>query len=187
MQVLREIYQTQTTLCPIPMSEFQEVKELAEMSQLLDAYPDMSKLVLQDLVHNTDAEKGRKGMSAEQVLRFGILKQLRGYSYEEMPFQIDDSVSARWFVRIGIGDDIPSDTTIWENLTKMQPDTWQTILRLLADIGVELGVDDGGRVRGDCTVVESNIHYPTDSSLLFDFVRVTARTLSQGVRLASTS
>jgi IS5 family transposase len=53
----------------------------------------------------------------------------------------------------------------------------------LAEIGVELGVDDGSRIRGDCTVVESNIHHPTDSSLLYDFVRVAARTLGKVIGL----
>jgi IS5 family transposase len=147
------------------------------MSRVLDANPDMYELVYQDLVGDKNPNVGRNGLPANQVLRLGLLKQLRGYSYNEMPFQIADSSSVRRFVRIGIGDDIPSDTTIWDNVKAMQPETWLAIMRRCGEIGIKLGVEDGSRVRGDCTVVESNIHYPTDSSLLFDFVRVASRVL----------
>ena len=174
---MRKIHQTQFSLLPSFLSDFQEAKELEQMSRVLDANPDMSELVYQDLVSDKNPNVGRGGLPADQVLRLALLKQLRGFSYDEMPFQIADSSSVRRFVRIGIGDDIPSVTTIWQNITTIQPETWLKIVRRLGKIGVELDVEDGRRVRGDCTVVESNIHYPTDSSLLFDFVRVAARTL----------
>lgn len=147
------------------------------MSRLLDEHPDMSEWVLQDLVGDKKENVGREGLTGDQVLRLGLLKQLRDYSYREFPFQIADSTSVRRFVRIGFADDIPSDTAIWENITMVRKETWQKIVQRIGGIGIELGVDDGSRVRGDCTVVKSNIHYPTDSSLLFDFVRVAAREL----------
>ncbi len=176
---MRQIYQTQSVLLPSLLSDFPEAQELEQMSVVLDDHPGIAELVLQDLVGDKDADVGRAGLTADQVLRLGLLKQLRGHSYAELPFQIADSTSVRRFVRVGItdDDDIPSDTTIWENVTAVRPDTWLAITRRIAEAGIELGVDDGSRVRGDCTVVESNIHHPTDSSLLFDFVRVTARTL----------
>lgn len=175
--VLRQIHQTQTVLLPSFLSDFQEAQELEQMSLMLDDYPDISELVYQDLVADNNPNVGREGLAGEHVLRLGLLKQLRGYSYAELPFQIADSASVRRFVRIGIGDDIPSDTTIWENITAVRPETWLEIVQRIGKVGIELGVDDGSRVRGDCTVVEGNIHYPTDSSLLFDFVRVASRTL----------
>lgn len=175
---MRQIHQTQFALFPSFLSDFQEAQELEQMSQVLDANPGISEWVYQDVVGEKDASVGREGLSADQVLRLGLIKQLRNFSYEELPFQIADSTSVQRFVRIGIGD-IPSDTTIWENVTKVRAETWQRIMRRIAEVGMELGVDDGSRVRGDCTVVRSNIHYPTDSSLLFDFVRVAARTLGK--------
>ena len=175
---MRKIHQTQFDLLPSFLSDFPEAQELERMSQILDANPDISELVYQDVVGEKDANVGREGLTAEQVLRLGLIKQLRGYSYEEMPFQIADSSSVQRFVRIGIGD-IRSDSAIWDNVTKVRAETWQRIMQRTAEIGIELGVDDGSRVRGDCTVVESNIHHPTDSSLLFDFVRVAARTLER--------
>lgn len=174
---MRQTYQTQFLLLPSFLSDFQEAQELEQMSQVLDDHPDIAELVLQDLVTDTDADVGRVGLTADQVLRLGLLKQLRGFSYAELPFQIADSMSVQRFVRIGMTDDIPSDTTIWENITAVRPETWLKIVQRIAEVGIELGVEDGSRVRGDCTVVESNIHYPTDSSLLFDFVRVASRTL----------
>lgn len=176
---MREIQQAQTPLLPTVDSDFRPALELEEMSRILDAHPDISKLVHQDLVGDRNAATGRKGLTGDQVLRLALLKQLRGYSYGELPFQITDSLSARRFVRIGIADGVPSDTTIWENVAKVRPETWQAIFRRTAEIGVKLRVDDGSRVRGDCTVVEADIHYPTDSSLLSDFVRVVARALGR--------
>lgn len=164
-------------MLPSFLSDFQEAQELEQMGRLLDANPDMAELVYQDLIGDKNPNVGRNGLPADIVLRLGLLKQLRGYSYQEMPFQIADSSTVQRFVRIGIIDDIPSDATIWENMKAVQSETWLKIMRRLGAIGVELGVDDGSRVRGDCTDVESNIHYPTDSSLLFDFVRVAARTM----------
>jgi IS5 family transposase len=176
---LREIQQIQPTLLPAALFGYDQAEELEAMSRILDDNPDIAGAVHQDLVGDCDSTVGRKGLSAEQVLRLGLVKQLHGYSYEDLPFVIADSVCVRRFVRIGLTDKVPAASTIWENVAKVEPETWHWILGGLAQIGVDLGVDDGTRVRGDCTVVESDIHYPTDSSLLFDFVRVAARVLSR--------
>ena len=88
-----------------------------------------------------------------------------------------DSRTARRFVRVGIGDDPPNKSTLHENVSKLHPETWQEIFELTVGIAKEMGVDGSDKTRGDHTVVETNIHAPSDSSLLLDVVRVLARDL----------
>jgi IS5 family transposase len=78
--------------------------ELEGISQILDANPIIYDWVLQDLTRDTvRTDTGAEGMSAEQVLRAAIIKQMESYSYEDLAFHLLDSVCYRGFCRIGIG------------------------------------------------------------------------------------
>ena len=66
-------------------------RELAQMSKVLDAIPQLVELVFQDLVRVRRADTGREGLTAEQVLRCTVLKQYRQLSYEELAFHLEDS------------------------------------------------------------------------------------------------
>jgi IS5 family transposase len=116
-------------------------------------------------------------MSAEQVLRAAIVKQMFGFSYELLPFHLADSISFRAFCRIGIADKVFQKSAIAKNIKRLSAPTYERINRILVGRGNEQQVEKGRQVRMDCTVVESNIHAPTDSSLLFDSVRVLSRLL----------
>jgi IS5 family transposase len=116
-------------------------------------------------------------MSAEQVLRAAIVKQMFGFSYELLPFHLADSISFRAFCRIGIADKGFQKSAIAKNIKRLSAPTYERINRILVGRGNEQQVEKGRQVRMDCTVVESNIHAPTDSSLLFDSVRVLSRLL----------
>src|SRR5262245_51267084 len=76
-------------------------RELEAMSQILDAHPEAAKWVLADLVGQRSSQKGRQGMSGDQVLRVLLVKQLGSFSYEELAFHLADSASYRAFCRIG--------------------------------------------------------------------------------------
>ena len=115
-------------------------------------------------------------MSAEQVLRAAIIKQMFGFSYELLPFHLADSISLRAFCRIGIAEKCFKKSAIAKNIKRICAATWEQINRVLVAHQQEK-VEKGRQVRIDCTVVESNIHPPTDSTLLFDSVRVLARIL----------
>lgn len=126
-------------------------------------------------------------MSAEQVLRAAIVKQMFGFSYELLPFHLADSISLRAFCRIGIADKCFKKSAIAKNIKRILASTWEQINRILVAHGKQENIEKGRQVRIDCTVVESNIHPPTDSTLLFDSVRVLARILDvmrlRGVRV----
>lgn len=154
--------------------------ELREMSRVLDLNPEIPDLVLADLVADgADRRRGREGMSAETVLRALVIKQMNGFSYEQLAFHLSDSNSYRTFCRLGLADSIPRKSTLQRNLKKLRPQTLVQINRVLSRYAEAEGIEDGNRVRTDCTEVESNIHKPTDSSLLWDCVRALARLLEQ--------
>ncbi len=146
------------------------------MSRILDANPQAAELVLTDLLAGgIDPAKGREGLSGDQVLRIGIIKQTNNFSYEELAFHLADSMSYQAFCRIGIGAEAPTASTLQNNVKKVRPETMEAINRMLVGYAKDKGVEDGHKVRTDCTVMRANIHEPTDSSLLWDCVRVLVR------------
>ena len=90
------------------------------MSDLLDEAPHVVELIHADLIRGlSDPETGREGMTAEQVLRSFIVKQMNGFSYDELAFHLADSRSYRTFCRIGIGDDTPSKSALQRDIKKI--------------------------------------------------------------------
>ncbi len=114
-------------------------------------------------------------MSAEQVLMALLIKQMNDFSYELLAYHLADSRTYRAVCGFGIGDKSPSDKTLQRDIKKVNANTLEAINRILLAIAAATGIEKGRMVRVDCTVVESNIHHPTDSSLLWDCVRVLSR------------
>jgi IS5 family transposase len=144
--------------------------------------PEAVRLIHEDLSwrgnKRVDPTKGRHGMAAEQVLRAVVLKQMGRFSYEKLAFHLADSATYRTFCRLGLGGQPPKKATLQKNIKRLKPETLATINAMLVHEAEALGVEDGQKVRTDSTVVESNIHYPNDSTLLWDSVRVLARLMS---------
>jgi IS5 family transposase len=154
--------------------------ELEGISQILDDYPIIYDWVLQDLTRDVlRTDTGAEGMSAEQVLRAAIIKQMEGFSYEDLAFHLLDSVCYRGFCRIGIADKGFQKSALCNNIKAISPQTWESINRILVAYGQDKEIEKGKEVRADCTVVSSNVHDPTDSSLLWDGVRVLTRMLGR--------
>ena len=154
-------------------------RELEAMSAILDAHPEAARWVLRDLVGQRSSSKGREGMSGEQVLRVMLVKQLGTFSYEELAFHLADSASYRTFCRIGSMQKLPTSKTIQRNVKKVEPLTLERINVLLIEHAIGAEIEDGNKLRVDCTVVETNIHAPSDSSLLVDSVRVLVRIMDR--------
>jgi len=154
-------------------------RELEAMSQVLDAHPEAARWVLGDLVGRRSSSKGREGMSGEQVLRAMVVKQLGSFSYDELAFHLADSTTYRAFCRIGITQKIPTSKTLQRNIKKVEPLTLERINVLLIEHAIAAEIEDGNKIRVDCTVVETNIHGPSDSSLLVDSVRVLVRLMDR--------
>jgi transposase, IS5 family len=175
---MRKIVPDQLGLVPAPIAHV-HAAELHKMSTVLDAIPEAAKLVGADLARRGDKQidtnKGREGMTAEQVLRAFVVKQMNGYSYEELAFHLADSSTYRSFCRFGIAEKPPTKSRLQKNIKRVGAETWAAINSKLVLYAAVNGVEKGRKVRIDATVVESNIHAPTDSSLLWDCVRVLVR------------
>jgi IS5 family transposase len=163
-----------------PYIEHSHSKELATISQILSVHPAIAELVGQDLIRDvTFPHTGARGMSGDQVLRVLLLKQMNGFSYRELEFHLADSVTYRTFCRFGALEPTPTRATLAENLKKVRPETLEAIGATVIRYAAKTGVERGRKVRVDSTVVETNVHTPTDSSLLWDGVRVLTRLLKR--------
>lgn len=163
-----------------PWIEHPHAKELEAISTILDRNPEMARSVDADLVRGVEnAQTGARGMSGDQVLRVLVLKQMKGFSYEDLGFHLSDSSTYRTFCRLGALGSVPGRSTVAENVKKVQPETLEKVNRLLLRHAEAAGVETGHKVRVDSTVVESHIHTPGDASLLYDGVRVLARLLGR--------
>lgn len=160
-------------------------RELEAISRLLDEESGIAEQIGQDLVRGVrNPQTGRAGMSGDQVLRVLLVKQMNGFSYETLHFHLIDSASYRTFCRFGALEPVPSRSAVAENLKKVRAETLEQINRLLIKRAEREGVERGHKVRIDSTVVETNIHAPHDSSLLWDAVRVLTRLLKKATRTA---
>lgn len=178
---MREARKTQPNLREVWL-DLGHAKELQAMSRVLDDNPKIAQMVWQDLQAasgSRQATRGAGGLSAEQVLRILVVKQMNGFSYRELAFHLADSRSYQTFCHLGITDKVPTKSALNANLKALQPATLEAINRVLLDAAQQAKVETGRMVRTDCTVVESNIHEPTDSELLWDCVRVLTRLLKQ--------
>jgi len=160
-------------------SDHPQAVELENISRILDANPTICDLAMQDLCEGSKRhhKSGARGMTADQVVRAAIVKQMLNFTYKELAFHIVDSNSLRRFMRIGIADKGFKKSVLNKNVKALSPQTWEAINGQLVDYAAEEKIEKGREVRIDCTVVESNIHEPTDSSLLWDSVRVLTRLL----------
>lgn len=159
-------------------SEHTIEQEHRAISDFLDSNPSFCELVSNEVIPASTKATGRKGFSADQILRFAILKQFTGYSFRELAFYLEDSETFRTFARCW--KKAPSFTTLQSLIGKVSGVTWETINRHLLFLAKDKGIENGEVTRTDSTVTETHIHEPSDSSLLFDYVRVITRLLQRG-------
>ena len=128
--------------------------------------------------HPRSRSRGRPGAPAEVVLRLLILKHVRNWSYHVLEREVRANLVYRDFTRVG-GGKTPDAKTMGRWGLAVDPDTIRQIHDRMVQIAQQQGVTQGRRMRVDTTVVETNIHHPTDSTLLGDGVRVLIRTIKR--------
>ena len=127
--------------------------------------------------------RGRKATPAEVILRMLLLKHVRDWSFETLTREVRANLVYREFTRIG-GEKVPDDRTIGNLARQLGPEVIKKLHRRVVDIGQENQVAAGRKMRVDTTVVETDIHYPTDSTLLGDGVRVLTRIMKKVTAVA---
>jgi transposase, IS5 family len=156
--------------------------ELEEASKLLESLPEYREIlncILRDLNPGKDSLVGRPGMTAEQVFRAYILKGRHNCSYRKLSELTDDSISAREFMKIApfkAGFDFK---TLHGNISSISESTIDFINDALKNYSLLEGIEDGNITRTDATTIETNIHHPTDWSLMHDCIRVLSRIMTR--------
>jgi transposase, IS5 family len=168
-----------------PWIDHPHAREMETISRILDEEAGVAERVGQDLVRELkNPQTGARGMSGDQVLRVLLVKQMNGFSYEELHFHLIDSASYRTFCRFGVLEEVPAKSTVAENVKKVRAETLEEINRVLLKRAVREKVERGGKVRIDSTVTQTNIHEPSDSTLLWDSVRVLTELLERAKTVA---
>jgi IS5 family transposase len=153
-------------------------RELKAMSEWLDDHRELLSLVTGDLRRHGARETGRRGLPAEAVLRCGLLKQHRQLSYQELAFHLEDSASFRAFARLPWSWS-PRKSVLHQTISAIRAETWEQVNRALLASAGEAKLEHGRVVRLDSTVTAALVHAPSDSSLLWDAVRVMVRLLRE--------
>jgi IS5 family transposase len=157
-----------------------------EIARILDANPRIIDAVHEhlktplDQVHRQKRKRGEKPFkyTSDNVLRILIAQLIEGESLRGIVVRIDDSLFLRSFIGLEYGAMIDF-TTLCKLKNAIPPGTWQEINRLLAQYAVQEKLIHGDKLRMDTTAVETNIHWPTDSSLLWDTYRTLGRLIDR--------
>ncbi|MDQ5827383.1 MAG: ISNCY family transposase [Chloroflexota bacterium] len=168
-------------LVPKLVAEFEP--ELRELDRLLedDGILQRVKAALARRYPHS-LTRGRHSTPVEAILRLLVVKRLYQWSYAETEHFVGDSLVLRQFCRLYL-QPVPDDTTLIRWATLIGPETLQQINDQVVELAKQLKVTRGRKLRVDSTVVETNIHYPTDSALVGDGVRVLSRLLHQAKRV----
>jgi transposase, IS5 family len=150
---------------------------LADQALMTTVYEALAKR------HPNSRSRGRRATPAETVLRLLILKHVRNWSYGALERAVRANLVDRDFTRVG-GTKMPDAKTMGRWGTALPPQVIAQIHQRMGAIAKDKGVVEGKKMRVDTTVVETNIHYPTDSSLLGDGVRVLIRTMKKITAIA---
>jgi IS5 family transposase len=177
--MLRERYTAMNLFDLVPALSMTLDPVLTQLDRLLDD-DTLFQAVKADLAHRFPRTliDGRPSTPVEVLLRMLVVKHLYGWSDEATERWVGDSLVLRQFCRVYAAP-VPDDTTLlrWANL--IQPATLHRLLDHVVLLACSLKVTRGRKLRLDGTVVETHIHHPADSTLLYDGVRVLSRTVAK--------
>jgi IS5 family transposase len=177
--MLIDKYEKDNILQRIPGLTLKLHPELAAIDRVLED-EELFRMISDDLSkrYPKTLTAGRRSTPVEVVLRMLAVRHLYNLSYEKTEMQVTDSLILRQFCRVYFHP-TPDHTTLCKWASQIQPETLQAFNARVLAIAVDAKLTRGRKLRTDGMVVETNIHYPTDSRLLADSVRVIGRSLSR--------
>ena len=148
---------------------------LQNISDFLDDQEEMIATVRRDLERGLkNPETGRSGLTPQQVLRSLILMRVKNWNYRELRERIADGYTLRQFTDFYC-QLVPKHDAFNRAFNRLTPETLRAVNELVVQAAVDLGLEEGQRLRVDTTVVQTDVHHPTDNTLLWDVVRVVTR------------
>jgi len=149
--------------------------QLGAISDFLDDQRDLIERVRRDLVRGLKKPgSGRSGLTPRQILRSLVLMRLKNWDYRELRERIADGLTLRQFTDFYCAP-VPKHDAFQRGFIRLTPQTLKAVNDMVVRAAVELGLENGAKLRVDTTVVQTDIHHPTDNTLLWDVVRVVTR------------
>lgn len=154
--------------------------EFGLIDTLLENYPELYDTVKEDILLGTqESIFGRKdNPTVEQIVRAAIYKELKGLDYRELEYSQSDSRICSTFIKLD--ERKPFSFSLFQQyISKIQAENLHKLLVSINKIAVSEGLEDIEKLRMDSTVVKSNIHYPTNNSLIWDCIKESHRLLKK--------
>src|SRR3989442_8580214 len=152
---------------------------LQKISDFLDDHNELVELARLDLERGLKKpETGRQGLTPEQVLRSLILMRVKNWDYRELRERINDGYTLRKFTAF-YSQPVPRHNAFNQAFNRLSSATVERLNDAIIEAAVDDGLEDGKKLRVDTTVVETDIHWPTDATLLWDTVRVLTRLIGR--------
>lgn len=154
-------------------------KKYGALNDLLLANPQVLDLVHADFCRElSTSESGRESRyTSEEILRVLVVMFVECDSYRDLVVRIENSEFLRGFIGLGFIKPMMDHTFVARAFSALSEHTWEALNLSLAQYAKDEAWISGEKLRTDTTAYETNIHYPTDSSLLWDSFRVLSRTL----------
>ena len=174
MQLFNEL------LLKFEQADWSRNPEFGLIDTIFETHPELYLIVKDDITKGLkDSNFGRKDVpTVEQIVRAAIFKEMKGYDYRELEYAQSDSRICTNFIKLD--DRHPFSFQMFQKyISKIQPDSLSKLLVEINRIAIAAGYEDMQSLRQDSTVVESNIHYPTNNSLVLDCIQESTRLLSR--------
>jgi transposase, IS5 family len=162
------------TLLPFGIVELDP--ELQRINDFLDAHPDVVRCFMEQALERSENSKtlGRPSESIESVFRMLVLRRMHSLAFRETSTMVSDSLALRYFTRIYY-EPVPTFSTLCRYDNLLSDDVLKQMNEYVVQGAASEKVTRGKKMRVDSTAVEADIHYPTDSGLLYDCVKVVSR------------
>jgi transposase, IS5 family len=154
--------------------------ELAVMDTILNQHPEIYEMVKKDItVGEENSSFGRQDKpTVEQIVRAAIYKEMKSLTYRELEYAQHDSRMCSIFIKLD--DRKPFSFKAYQKyISRMSGESLNKVMIAINKIAIGEGLEDGKSIRTDSTVVETNIHYPTNNSLVWDCIKTIDRLLKK--------
>jgi IS5 family transposase len=160
-------------------SDWSKNPEFGVIDAILELHPEIYTIFKSDIIGNEESSNfGRKDTpSVEQIVRAAIFKEMRGYDYRELEYSQSDSRICATFIKLD--ERAPfCFQTFQKYISRITASSLHEVMVEIIKFAIEQGYEDISKIRQDSTVVKSNIHYPTNNSLVWDCIHESHRLLS---------
>lgn len=171
----------------LSQADWSKNPELGLMDTILEERPDLLDFVKDDILSGLKSSNfGRGDMpSVEQILRAALFKEIRGLDYRELEYAQGDSRICGRFIKLDANR--PYSFQMYQSyISRISAENLNKLMIAINKIAIEEGLESIQQFRQDSFVVESNIHYPTNNSLVWDCIKESHRLLAQLSKEVST-